>query len=343
MKIKRKNKGGDGVDRFYLVDAIWKGMDFIFSQMREDGIFPIRVGKNQSLLNAAEFMIENYSSVVVLGCLSRCFTKHGFFFDREKKEKFAYLKNECAELFERKTTVCFFSDFEFPDDIDITSLASSNLIDLGEPKERFKETLEKVSLNYCADKNSFFVYFFDSRELEEGEVKEETRKLRIGDIITDVNAEAFIRKMEKRIPAIEQEIFNFLRLKKYEKSGYSIYYITPMSYIYFAARLAAEVRNNKRWRLLLIVRAWEILFSSIQKEFSPLNISMGISSLILMGEEDVDEIFVNFILSFQDAQTGAWPAEALFHYGRRIGFFGSRVLSTAFAIEALCSCLKKAG
>jgi hypothetical protein len=108
----------------------------------------------------------------------------------------------------------------------------------------------------------------------------------------------------------------------------SRYYPSPDSFLYFINRLtrfpglAEEMRNKLSTALQERIGTTEY----------PLDLAMRISVADSLGIPD--KLEKQRLLRLQN-QDGSWPADALFHYGSKQGYFGSKAITTAFSLKAL--------
>ena len=109
----------------------------------------------------------------------------------------------------------------------------------------------------------------------------------------------------------------------------SRYYHSPDTFPYFLSRMVALFpKRFLGWK--------ELILQSLAKRYGisryPLDLAMRITAAKRLGVNPTRE---ETELLRQQQGDGGWPADAIYHWGRSIGYFGSRAISTMLAIEAL--------
>jgi hypothetical protein len=107
----------------------------------------------------------------------------------------------------------------------------------------------------------------------------------------------------------------------------SRYYHSPDAFLYFLSRLAGFTAWKDMREPLK-----EHLKERIGTTIRPLDLAMRVTTAHRLGISAKKESGILVDLMDDD---GSWPADAIYHYGSKTGYFGSRIISTAFAIEAL--------
>lgn len=109
----------------------------------------------------------------------------------------------------------------------------------------------------------------------------------------------------------------------------SRYYHSPDAFLYFLSRLT-RFKSWKDIREPLKDHLEERMGTTTQ----PLDLAMRITAARRLGMHAKKE---SALLAELKEDDGSWPADALYHYGSKTGYFGSKIISTAFAIEALAT------
>lgn len=110
----------------------------------------------------------------------------------------------------------------------------------------------------------------------------------------------------------------------------SRYYHSPDTFLYFLGRLVHHFPQTRE-RLL------EPLRHAVKKRLRLSSDSLDVAQRALLCawlEIDDDRGELDALIALREVD-GCWPSDALFRYGRKKVYFGSRVMSTAFAIRAL--------
>ena len=106
----------------------------------------------------------------------------------------------------------------------------------------------------------------------------------------------------------------------------SRYYHSPDAFLYFLSRSLKYPRLREKFAPKLR----KYLDERIGSTEYPLDLAMRISTSNELGIKSPER---KLLLDQQN--DGAWPADSIYHYGSKEGYFGSKVISTAFAVEAL--------
>lgn len=227
------------------------------------------------------------------------------------------------ELESRRTAdgwVHFFEDPRLlPPDVDCTALASSALWRLGVLDEaNFQRTLDAIIGN--TTRLGVIGVYRDSGERAE-----------VVDPAVAVNALFAINHGGRADEARETEQW----VARWIASGVvggTRYYHCPDTFLLFAGRLVSAFPERYGSWLEPLRRA---IRRRHEEQTGDLDVAQWAAAATLLGVlpgcvyQRCDELLVS-----QDAE-GAWAAQALFKYGRKRVYFGSRVLSTAFAAHAL--------
>ncbi|MFV8749458.1 hypothetical protein ACNOYE_02775 [Nannocystaceae bacterium ST9] len=111
------------------------------------------------------------------------------------------------------------------------------------------------------------------------------------------------------------------------------YYPAPETFLYFVTRI---LRSFPHSRLAERVRPMlrQAIIARVGTSASPIDLAQRVLICSWLGLRNTGE--ATMLAKLQD-QTGAWPADSLFQYGRSKVHFGSSGLSTSMALAALHS------
>lgn len=112
----------------------------------------------------------------------------------------------------------------------------------------------------------------------------------------------------------------------------SRYYNSPSAFLFALSRVASRFDS---FRQDFQGQLYTSVAKRVGAEDRPINIAMVIMAAKSLGintEEDQEKL-----LRMQN-EDGSWPADALFRFGSKERYFGSRALTTAYAIRALEVC-----
>lgn len=107
------------------------------------------------------------------------------------------------------------------------------------------------------------------------------------------------------------------------------YYHSPDTFLYFTARF---VRRFHQVHGLLLTPLREALRERQCSSNHTIDLAQRVIAAQWIREDDAGE---GQLLLNRQERDGCWPADSLFHYGRKKIYFGSRVLATAFALRAV--------
>ena len=127
----------------------------------------------------------------------------------------------------------------------------------------------------------------------------------------------------------ENWVAEMLTSKEYLKG--SRYYEPPEAFLYFLSRTTAKFPY-------LATRIGENLKEELKKRIDqtgyPVDLAMRITTARNLGIENPSDRSNLLKLLRED---GSFPADSFFKYGDKKIFFGSRAISTSFAVEALAA------
>ncbi|SHI65418.1 HAD-IA family hydrolase [Aquimarina spongiae] len=287
------------------------GEDYLNLRLRKFPFCKSFVSNNVELIGGEDFSKEIFSTAVILHSYtslpddiiaSMCheILNH----DGQNKLRWCFYKNEARPD-------------NFPDDLDTTSMVLSFLLNHN------KLTIEKiipVAEQMIANRNEegiIQVYFDDNRP-------------RI-DAIVAINVLYLMHQIgygeRKELKETEAFVFDFLISKEYLKG--TRYYPAPDVFLFFLSRLVVDFPDQfEKFHKPLT----EMLITRVNCSTFPLERALRIIALKKLGI--VNRVDFLKLLDTQLAD-GGWPVYGLFIAPRSNTYFGSRELSTAFALEAL--------
>lgn len=110
------------------------------------------------------------------------------------------------------------------------------------------------------------------------------------------------------------------------------YYHCPETFLLFASRLLVADPHRYQYLRHPLIGALAAR-AGVQKTALGIAQWAAAAQLLVVLPEEVEQCRQRLL--FKQTASGAWPAEALFKYGRKNLYFGSAALSTAFAIHSL--------
>jgi hypothetical protein len=215
-------------------------------------------------------------------------------------------------------SVCFFEDGTLlPADADTTSFMLSTLIKTGDiTRDETLAIAKRIADNQ--DEGKIQIYF-----------RPEThdRKNRF-DHVALCNICYFLYSQGLKEEAGNQlsEIVAFFQKKSHLQG--SRYYYSPDAAIYFACQLLEFPQTEEKLKTTL----QDALSERVGQTTYPLDVAMRITSADKLGMRN--EADFQKLIRLQ-APDGSFPADAIYKYGSKEEYFGSKELSTAFSIEAL--------
>jgi len=285
-------------------DQIEKGLEFLENEC--DKGYKCFIGNLRNMINPILSPKEVGSSLLILGSGLK---------NRSDMELTKKTIDYC-KTYQNNGKYAFFKDNSLPPDTDVTSWALSTLFELNEIDEKIVSTVVEKILFNVNEKGLIKIYFEPCN-----------KKNRI-DHVGIANALYLIYLFNRERKAIKSEnfLFEVLSSKEYLKGSH--YYHSPDMLLYSLSKTMKFPTFNKKFG--------ELLRSSINERIGstewPLDLAMRIS---VAKKLDIDnETDKKKLLNLQN-DDGSWPIDAIYHYGRKNGFFGSKSISTSFAIEAL--------
>jgi len=286
--------------------AIEKAFSFLESQS-ENGFYKCQLSSNRTMNNPKYSPNEIASSSLILGT---AFSQKS----PTNQEIVDYLKNHLR----KDNSISFFENQKLlPSDADTTSYTLSALIQSGafsvnENQEIAKKIIENK-------KNGKIQVYFNPKKFNRENRFDEVALCNISYFLFQ---EGFEFEAEKQFPTIR----DFFTSKKYLNG--TRYYFSPETAIYFASRLTEFPKGNEQLHSILETSLKE----RIGKTDFPLDLAMRVTSAYRLGLNN--NIDFQKLISIQNSD-GSFPEDAIYKYGSKEEYFGSKEISTAFSIEAL--------
>lgn len=211
----------------------------------------------------------------------------------------------------------FFEDPSLlPTDTETTSYGLSVLLSTGAiDQEKAEKTADKIVKT--TDENGIIMVYFEPCD-KQNQI----------DHVSATNVLALLNMLGRGNEAKKTEdfILNQLQSGKYLKG--SRYYHSPDTFLYFLGRMIEQSPKMKD-------RFEEPLKKAVQSRVgmteTPIEIAMCCTTLSRLGENPTE---INKLLRAQ-REDGGWDSNSIYHYGGKVGYFGSRAITTAFALEAI--------
>ncbi|MEM7160224.1 MAG: hypothetical protein AAF799_45720 [Myxococcota bacterium] len=223
------------------------------------------------------------------------------------------------ELGKDEDVFYFFKKHErLPADADCTALGLSVML-LGGARveERAHRALDRILAN--CDQNGVVETYFDPTGERDG----------IVDPVVCANVLFLAHQLGRgdEARATLEHVHQVLLEESYLEG--SRYYHSPDTFLYFLGRVVHHFPETQE--LLL-----EPLRHAVQKRLgiSTDTIDVAQRTLLCTWFDIDDHGEFNRLVAMQEAD-GCWPNDALFRYGRKKVYFGSRVMTTAFAVTAV--------
>ena len=289
-------------------DSLEKASDFLSLNCIFEQCYQSEVSCHREMRNSKPVFREIFTSLVILDLL-----------DKNKLEKeiysyiLGYLKKNCERGY-----FFFFEDHSLlPPDLDCVSLGLSlfyreGLVSIS--------TVSKISEEMIANTNekAIMQVYLDP-----------TGKRQYVDPVVCSNALSLLAEFGylDRVLKNVQFVRNFLIDKEYLKG--TRYYFSPDAFLYFLTRCAMKAKYLRKIFFPLLISA---VRERQGNTAYPIDLAMRIicaRTLRMEAREEID------ILKKQQQPDGGWPADALYQAGKNRVYFGSSLLSTAFALKAL--------
>ena len=292
--------------------SIAQAQEFL-TRASNNGRFPLYISDFRDMRDATLVPPEFASSALYLDCLGR-------------EQPDSELTHQVIEYLKSSVlpdmTVCFTEDLTLmPPDSETTSFIVGLLWELGALNT---ETAQKVANRVLGNKDNqgkLHIYF-------EREDKPDRRL----DYVSALNMLTFLGQLgrEEEATTTISWVDEIFATKGFYQG--SRYYHSPSYFLYFAARLVNRVpKLGKRW----IPQLQEALTTYTPDPRYIIEFSTYITAQAWLNVS-ISSTSIEMLKSLQKP-SGAWPSDSIYHLGsvRPIRYFGSEILSTIFAGQAL--------
>ena len=286
--------------------SVKKAFHYLESQ-NLNGFYKCQLSSDRTMTNSKYSPNEIASSALIL---ETAFSHNS----HSNQEIINYLKKHLR----RDKSISFFeNDSLLPADADTTSFTLSALYHSGALNI---STTKEIAKRIVENKNNgqIQIYFNPEKFNRENRFDE----VALSNISYFLFLQGFEAEAEKQLPLIQ----DFFASKKYLNG--SRYYFSPESAIYLASRLVEFSKGNKQLHSVLE----DALKERIGKTDFPLDLAMRVTSAHRLGMKN--NLDFQKLISIQNPD-GSFPADAIYKYGSKEEYFGSKEISTAFSIEAL--------
>ncbi|MCK4223714.1 MAG: hypothetical protein KAX39_00950 [candidate division Zixibacteria bacterium] len=294
-------------------DSIFKGLSFIEKSQLPSGEFPTYVSANANM-KSCHYIKTIAMTVLVADCLKhvRDYSQAKQMIEKSIQFLLNQKENEMVWRFFGKNS----NIIPDLDDICYTlAFLKENKVDLDYGK--FGNEL----LRYRNAEGLFYTWF--PKKGKNNNV----------DWVTNTNILYFFYCIDKRITEVENYLKQIITEGKFAKG--SLYYHSPYSFIYFFTRLYSD-KNAETFSSVIPVLIDFLLMNEreniVKNEIEDILAEIG---LINSGFEGLllDKA-IEKILDFQN-KDGGWAMGSIFRHRTVNRYYGSRELSTAFAIKCL--------
>jgi hypothetical protein len=281
----------------------------------DTGHIPCRTGPARDLRDSWEVQPESFTSMIIADLLIG------------QREHQVLVSQICAmleqELDAGDGLFHFFKDHaRLPADADTTAMGLSVLLQAGAPvTERAHRTLDRILAN--TNSQGVVETYFDPTGERAG----------IIDPVVCVNVLYLAHQLgrERELVATLDYVHQTIVDGSYLAG--TRYYHSPDTFLYFAARLVRQF-PQVHWVLFRPLRA--ALRDRQATTSHPLDLAQRVIAAnwlgLPLGLDGADES--RELVESQELD-GCWPSDSMFRYGRKQIYFGSRALTSAFAIRAL--------
>ncbi len=279
---------------------------FIYKAIRNND-YQLISGENRALIPSYGKIVESFSPMVILDLLGTKVIDVDVHALLVQSIINARLSNQLYSF--------FFDEKMLPADVDCVALAYTGLIKSGVLAGcNYQNVVELVLTN--TNSAGIIETYFDV-----------SRKDRI-DPVVGANALYFLYLcgQESQAQTTQQFVLDTLLQEKYKERGR--YYPSEDTFLYMISRLLDFPFFQENITFVLQQKLIARLYST----HNPLDLAMRVicsKKLKIQNETEAAEL-----ASLQESD-GGWPAWAYYKKGRSNIYFGSRVITTAFAIKAL--------
>jgi len=298
--------GHESVEPINLQEARDKAFQFLETQ-QENGHFNAHLSSTPDMLESHDSPKEIASTLLVFETVLQQHQDSPIF-----HQSLSYLKSQLDN-----GRYHFFEDlFLLPSDTETTSYGLSSLLRAGtiDRKEAEKTADEIIR---TTDESGIIMVYFEPCD-KENQI----------DHVSATNVLTLLNMLGRGDEAKETENFVLDQLQKGAYLEGSRYYHSPDTFIYFLGRMIEQCPNMKD-------RFEEPLRKAVRSHVgmteTPIEIAMRCTTLARLGENPAE---LNKLLRAQGTD-GGWNSNSIYHYGGKVGYFGSRAITTAFALEAI--------
>ncbi|WP_396591658.1 HAD-IA family hydrolase [Allomuricauda sp. R78024] len=310
-RIEKEDNGSLQDINHHVIKKKVSGEAYLNSRLRDFPFCKSFVSNGVALMRSEDFSKEIFSTAVILHSYSSLpndviasmsceILNH----DGKNKLRWCFYKNEARPE-------------NFPDDLDTTSMVLSFLLN---NKKLSREEVVPVAEQMIGNRNEdgiIQVYFDDNRP-------------RI-DAIVAINVLYLMHQIgygaREELKETQAFVYDFLTTQKYLNG--TRYYPAPDVFLFFLSRLVVDFPSTfQKFHKPLT----EMLILHINSSSFPLERALRVIALKRLGIVNRADF-----LGLLDGQLedGGWPMYGLFIAPRSNTYFGSRELSTAFALEAI--------
>ncbi len=293
------------------IAVIRKAYGFLLSEI-ENGL-PYYLSPDRNMSDSMLAPPSIFTSMLLLG---------GFFANKKHLPTAKRLLDEVKSAMDNKGHFHFFGDKNLlPSDMETTSYGLTILLQSGLVDNSFADKVLSEMVQTTDNLGRVKVYF------------EPCGKFNPLDHVSAVNILFFASTLDriKEFSVTKEWVQSVLESKEYLFG--SRYYHSPDAFLYFFARLVAQFPNQFKCNDSIVQAVLERLGTTI----NPLDMAMRLSAGKLLGVFDASLDFLKEEKTLIELQNddGSFPSDGIFHYGRKVGFFGSKGITTSFALEAL--------
>lgn len=307
--MKEKNIN---IKKRYVAERGWTYL----KEVHTSGTFPLYRGpsRRQCMEEPAR---EVFSTIMIVDVLLKYYPQH-------------HLTQSVLRYIQQQHKEGIFSFFEdkslITSDADTTSLGCTTLHDLGYVSLNKLQNAAENILKHRDEKGIIQVWLSEKGD------NYQTKPVQTIDHVVAANALSLLHltKKEFETTATEEWLYTLLSTHEFEKG--SRFYDAPDAFLYFMHRLTTRVPHLKKKFLGLLRNTVD---ARIGKTEYVLDITMRVIMSKDLGLPYQKE--QKKLMGLQEIN-GSWPADALFNDGRIINpkqYYGSRALSTAFALRVL--------
>ena len=293
-----------------LTTKMERAKKYLYKNLQKSPLCRSFVAKNIELIQAEEFSKEIFSTILILHISTTL-----------PEDIVEAMCHEVLNHNQEDLCWCFYTQSArpsgFPADLDTTSMALSYLL---KEKKISREQANAVAQKMIKNRNEdgiIQVYFDDYRQRIDATVAVNVLYLmhQLGYGITD------------ELKDTKNYIASFLKSQAYLNG--TRYYPLPEAFLFFLSRL---VSNFPEYYQDISSKLKSTLIKHIGTTSYPIDSSLRVLALKQLGI--INRIDLEYLLDNQ-LNDGGWAANGLFIAARSKEYFGSRELTSVFALEAL--------